>query len=147
MHEPPPDIPERRGQSRELIDRLLSEREELLVLYCRVAGLEPYPKQVAASPLLQRFCQVLVDYTAAVHFEVYGRLAEGQERRRAVLDVAEEHYPFIAETTEQVVRFNDLCTGAEGAEPLPRELSRLGEMLASRFEHEDQVFTALFSRA
>lgn len=141
-----PVTPERRSQSRELIDRLLTEREQLLVLYCRVAGLEPYQRREAVQPLLERFCQVLVDYAAAVHFEIYGRLAQGQERRRAVVDVAEEHYPWIAETTEQVVHFNDLCSAQGVVDGLPEELSRLGEMLATRFEHEDSVFAALLAR-
>ncbi|MEK7840613.1 MAG: Rsd/AlgQ family anti-sigma factor, partial [Pseudomonadota bacterium] len=58
---------ERRGGTQLTIEKLLAERSEMLTLFCRVAGLEPfehYRGKIPAKELLQEFCQVLVDYLA-----------------------------------------------------------------------------------
>ena len=89
----------------------------------------------------------MVDYTAMGHFEVYQRIIEGKERRRAAKDVAREVYPAIAETTDFLVDFNDKYDDYEGTaedvEMLAGDLSRLGEIIAIRGELEDQILAAL----
>ena len=96
---------------------------------------------------LSVFCQIMVDYTAMGHFEVYQRIIEGKERRRAVKEVAADVYPAIAETTDHLVDFNDKYDTIESsqidAETLHEELSRLGEIIAIRSELEDQILAAL----
>ena len=100
---------ERRERTREMIDKLLAERTQVLVKFCQVAGLEPYTpdKHKPVLARLQEFCQLLVDYSAFGHFEIYDRIANGEERRVQVLGVAEEVYPRIVETTSAAVAFND----------------------------------------
>jgi len=140
---------ERRSRTREIIDNLVAERQELLVSFCRLAGVEPHPQDKPAGVALKEFCQVLVDYSAAVHFEVYTRVAEGKERREPVLRIAKESYPRIAEITQRAVDFNDEYADADDdplSGPLQEDLSRLGEELALRFEIEDRLFNALLSR-
>src|ERR1043165_9410629 len=101
----------RRGGSREMVRKVLSERTEMFVLYCRLAGLTPYQgkpvKTNGVHELLQEFCQVLVDYIAAGHFSLYERIISGTERRKEVADLAGDLYPRIAETTEAALAFND----------------------------------------
>ena len=66
------------GGSHTVIDKWLSERQELLVLYCRIAGFSPYDKKDHALPdqlQIQNFCQLLMDYLSAGHFEVYDDIA------------------------------------------------------------------------
>ena len=53
-----------------MVDSLLAERQEMLTMFCRVAGLEPYSPGKPVVDLLQESCQVLMDYTAFGHFEV-----------------------------------------------------------------------------
>ncbi len=149
----PPGSPttaaERRDNTRMVIDNLLQEREQLLVLYCKVAGLEPYTEQTPVERMVGEFCQILVDYVAAVHFEVFSRLSEGSERRRSVLDAADRNYDYVAETTQQAVDFNDKYDGGDAEHlkhSLPADLSHLGEVLAERFEKEDEVFSALLDK-
>ncbi|MDZ7751878.1 MAG: Rsd/AlgQ family anti-sigma factor [Gammaproteobacteria bacterium] len=140
---------ERRDNSRMVIDNLLQEREQLLVLYCKVAGLEPYTEETPVERMVGDFCQILVDYVAAVHFEVFSRLSEGSERRRSVLDAADRNYDFVAHTTQQAVDFNDKYDGSDAEHlkgSLPGDLSHLGEVLAERFEKEDEVFSALLDK-
>ncbi len=140
---------ERRSRTREIINGLLAERQDLLVSFCRVAGLEPHRENKPVNMLVKEFCQVLVDYAAAVHFELYTRVAEGKERRGQVLKIAQESYPTIAAITQRAVDFNDKYEGSSGdavADTLAEDLSKLGEELALRFELEDELFRALLER-
>jgi regulator of sigma D len=140
--------PERRQRTRQLVETLLREREQLLVLYCRVAGLEPYHRHRGEhlASLLRDFCQITVDYVAAVEFELFSRLSAGRERRQDVLRTAEACYPGISSSDDVVLAFNDKYESLDEArllETLPGDLSRLGDTLAERFELEDRMFQAL----
>ena len=146
-------VNERRAGTQKVIAKLQAERTEMLVLFCRVAGLETYsdnPRRVpAAQPvqeILQEFCQILVDYIATGHFGLYERIASGQERRRQISDLAAELYPRIAESTQIALDFNDKydcedhCTNLGS---LQNDLSKLGEILAQRIEWEDKLIKAM----
>jgi len=140
---------ERRTGTRQMIDSLLAERQEMLIQFCRVAGLEPYTPDKPVVDLLQDFCQVLMDYTAFGHFEVYRRISDGFERREKVKDAAKVTYPRIAETTELAVAFNDRydnSTHELKLEKLPTDLSTLGEEMAVRIELEDKLIEAMLVR-
>jgi len=136
---------DRRGQTREVIEHMLAERQEMLVLLCRVSGVEPYhtpPDRID----FEEFRQVLTDYIASAHFGLYARVADGTERRRGVVEVALRNYPRIAEITSEVVDFTeryDLREDHPLPEDLPAALSRLGERLAERIELEDELIAAL----
>ncbi len=141
---------ERRGRSQELMTKLVAERTQMLVLFCRLAGIESYsPENKSVQELLQEFCQILVDYIAAGHFALYERIIEGTERRREIVGLAENLYPRIAQSTDAALDFNDKydcdehCRVLDG---LPQELSRLGEQLAGRIELEDRLLAALTRR-
>ena len=61
---------ERRAGTHFTIEKLMAERTEMLTLFCRVAGLEPFEHhrgKIPAKELLQEFCQALVAYLAAGH--------------------------------------------------------------------------------
>lgn len=136
---------ERRSGTHEMIDKLLAERQEVLVIFCQLAGLQPYSHR-DDSELLQKFCQLLVDYSAFGHFEIYERLIDGRERRARVVAVAREVYPRIAEATEVAVVFNDKYDAADhdlDLDHLDADLSKLGEELAIRIEMEDRIVDAL----
>ena len=140
---------ERRTNTQDLIDKLMKERQEMLVLFCQVAGLEPYRRSDSLDNLLQSFCQVLIDYTAFGHFEVFGRISEGNERRTGVVRVAEEIYPDFVLASEAAVAFNDkydLSDHVLELDHLPEDLSRLGEELAVRIELEDQLLSSMLAR-
>ncbi|MCB1758280.1 MAG: Rsd/AlgQ family anti-sigma factor [Gammaproteobacteria bacterium] len=138
--------PDRRMQTRQMVDKWLRERQQMLVLYCQLAGLEPYTPDCSSKDLLRQFCQVMVDYIAFGHFEVYNRIGQGEERRADVLKVAEEVYPKIAQVAEISVAFNDKydTQGSDGhLDELDEDLSSLGAELANRIELEDRVVQAL----
>lgn len=147
-----PNGVERRAQLHNTIASLIKLRQDVVVSYCQLAGVSSFAmrniESHSVSPdQLRSFCQIMVDYTAMGHFEVYQRIIEGKERRRAVKEVASEVYPPIAETTDYLVDFNDKYDSFEGTaddvEMLASDLSRLGEIIAIRGDLEDQILAAL----
>ena len=143
---------ERRERTKQTIAKLLRERQQVLVLFCQVAGLEPYTpdKHKPVLARLQEFCQLLVDYSAFGHFEIYDRIGRGEERRAHVARVAEEVYPRIVETTNAAVAFNDKYDPSDhplSLERLAADLSMLGQSLATRIEMEDRLIAVLLERA
>jgi regulator of sigma D len=133
---------DRRSNTQVLIDKLLEERAKMLVLYCRAAGLDADPPGNSVAKTVQEFCQLLVDYIAAGHFTLYERIVNGEERRQRVAEVADDIYPDIAATTGAALDFNDKYEHPEKVnddEQLARDLSALGEQLASRIELEDKL--------
>jgi len=133
---------ERWGGVSELIDRWLKERQELLVHYCDLSGENDFSQTEALTEKFVRLCEVLVDYVSAGHFEIYEQLIqEAREFNDGGLELAAKVYPRIEQTTEIALNFNDRLNGQSLSEAQVRELfdelSRLGEVLESRFEMED----------
>ncbi len=140
---------DRRSGTRSLIDGMLSQRQRMLVLFERLAGVEPYADEMPSDMLLQEFSQILVDYIASGHFGLYERITQGTERRRGVVKLAEELYPRIADTTQVAVEFNDIYEKSNGqkvSEDLTQLLSKLGEELAVRIDLEDQLISEMLGR-
>lgn len=143
---------ERRAVSRELTDKLIVERTEMLALFCRLAGVDPFENTKnlgTAQKLLQEFCQVLIDYIAAGHFSLYERIVNGTERRAGVAQLAEEVYPRIAATSEIALDFNDKYDCEDHCDLTPQfldDLSKLGEELAGRIELEDRLLARMLER-
>ncbi len=137
---------DRRSGTRSLIDKMLGERQRMLVLYERLAGIEPYADELPNDELLQKFSQILVDYIASGHFGLYERITKGMERRSGVVKLAEDLYPRIADTTQVAIEFNDVYEKSNVKDiggDLTQILSKLGEELAVRIELEDQLISEM----
>jgi len=146
---------DRRARTRREIKKLISERNEVLALYCNLAGCDG-SKITSAEDIeaenLQEFCQLLIDYIATGHFELYSRISEGKERRHEIVSLADTIYTRIEKTTALAVEFNDTYDGVhsftdELKSKLPSQLSILGEELATRIELEDQLINTLLTPA
>lgn len=138
--------PRRRHESRRRIDNMLDERQQTLVMLCKVSGRPPYGSGEQRKDLLPEFCQILTDYIALAHFVLYERISEGQERRSKVLEVAREIYPEISATTDAAMDFSErFAEGANGMDDqgLQQQLSQIGEHLAARIELEDKLISAV----
>lgn len=128
-----------------LIDRWLHERHELILAY---DALGEAPGTLSSSrKALQQFCEILVDYVSAGHFEVYEQLtseakAFGDERG---LELAKQIYPRIDVITEAALAFNDRCDKGDcsDAAVLAAKLKGLGGLLHERFELEDCLIEVL----
>ena len=146
MQQPSQVSTERRYAAQTKHDTLLESRAATLSLYTQLAALRPFKPDQGIQLVIQEFCEALVDYTASAHFQLYRFIDEGTERRQNVLKISESIYPNIADTTQQILDFNekyDCEDHCDNLGNLDSDLSRLGEILADRILYEDQVIAAL----
>lgn len=139
---------ERRTHTRAAVERLLEQRQQMLVQFERVSGVQPFDDDAPGAESLERFVQLLMDYIAAGHFGLYQRITEGTERRKAVIDAAERVFPKIAATMDRALDFNDAYDTTDKSAPfdaLSDRLSRLGEVIALRVELEDELLSAMLA--
>ena len=146
---------DRRSRTQKEIKQLINERNEVLSLYCNLAGCdgsEAMKTENIEPQILQEFCQILIDYIATGHFELYRRITEGEEKRKDMISLADTIYPRIQQTTQIAVDFNDMYDGGNDytdilKSTLQDNLSKLGEELATRIELEDKfIYTLLATK-
>ncbi|WP_218311218.1 sigma D regulator [Alteromonas antoniana] len=138
------------GGRHTIIDNWLHARQMLLIKYCELAGLSgghdqaPQSHALPDASAIDAFCEAMMDYLSAGHFEVYDMLvnddAEGQALKQKL-------YPEIAVTTDSALTFNDAYTDAVSAEQASQfdtDLASLGETLEVRFELEDQLIGHMY---
>ena len=138
----------RRPQTAKMVAELLQEREQVWALFSELSGMKPFGADGALAAKVQEFCQILIDYISLGHFGVYRRIIDGTERRRRALETAELVYHRIEDATDVALAFNDKYEGLDQTalgESLEQELSRLGDVLLTRFELEDQLVESLMS--
>lgn len=137
---------ERWGGVNKIIDRWLEERQQLLVQYCALSGLESTNMtEELRGDKVKELCQILVDYVSAGHFEVYDQLIkEGREfQDKEALKEAGGLYNTIDKTTEKLLDFNDKYQETDDLSSIDADLSRLGETLETRFAAEDRMIAVL----
>lgn len=138
------DTQERWGGVHLLIDRWLAERRELVDAFEAINHKQSAP--VANAEALQVFCELLVDYVSAGHFEVYEQLMDEAEAfgDRRGLDLARQIYPRLEAITQAALAFNDRCDNGDCQDgSLSREIEALGSLLRERFELEDCLIEVL----
>jgi len=136
---------ERWGGLHLMIDRWLQERHELVLLFEGLNSDQHAP--AANADDLKGFCELLVDYVSAGHFEIYQQLL--QEARtfddQRGLELARKIYPRIEAITQIALTFNDHCDNGDCRESksLQKELEQLGQLMEERFELEDCLIEVL----
>lgn len=142
---------ERRTRTKKEIKQLISERNAVLSQYYNLSNhVEAYDDAETLQELLQEFCEVMIDYIATGHFEIYRRIEDGVERRYEIMELSDKVYHKIINTTKVAIRFNDLYDISNKMSPemikkFPQQLSDLGEHLAMRIELEDKYINTLLS--
>ncbi|MBF8778484.1 sigma D regulator [Pseudomonas fulva] len=135
---------ERWGGVHKLIDRWLAERQELVEAYSALRDTKPAFADKAHNG---SFCEILVDYVSAWHFEVCEQLVSEAKAfgDQGALGVAEQLNPRIDDITQIALAFNDNCEKGEctDAERFARKLAELGSLLDERFELEDCLIEVL----
>lgn len=137
------------GNVDKLIRHWLKERQELIVLYCKVDGLKEFtPQSTPIGVKVQALCQVLIDYVSAGHFEIYHQLMrEAEEFNDDYKALITSIFPKIEESTTLALEFNDRYASVELCEKsmqtLARDLNALGMVMVERFELEDQLISSL----
>jgi len=133
-------------QLRHAVPELLEERRQLLVDYCKLAGMPHAADDPHWRRRLAHFCQLLMDYASLWQFEIHDLLIKTQDHHRRAVEMLRKHQPAILAASDQALAFNDRYeAAAQGHDwsDFDDRLSRLGEGLASRFDAEDQVLAAL----
>lgn len=132
-----------------LISRWLKERQELILLYCKVDGLKQFIQQDTPINIrVQALCDVLIDYVSAGHFEIYQHLMrEAEQFKDDYQATIDRILPRIQESTELALDFNDRYSSADLCErnmsELAKDLNNLGVRLVERFDLEDQLIDSL----
>lgn len=137
---------ERWGGVHKLIDRWLAERKQLVQQYTELR--DASENEQVTQTTLESFCDILVDYVSAGHFEVYEQLIREAEefQDQGGLALARQLYPRIETITQSAVEFNDHYgrAGSDGDRGLMYErLLHLGAFLHERFELEDCLIEVL----
>ena len=130
------------GGVNSVIHKWLVERQELIRLFCALTGEESDRPTFLRS--LETFCEVLVDYLSAGHFEVFTELEnEAKTFDERGLQLVNALYPYLEQSTELALCFNDRCEQLKVSHrdfgKVREELSYLGESLTDRFQLEDQL--------
>ena len=124
----------------------LAERSQLIILYCKLTG-NRNQQNLPETEQVNQFCDILIDYVSAGHFEVYEQIVNACETNGpSSLQLLEKLYPQISETTDIVVNFNDKYSQfseKEELKNLDNDLSLLGEAIARRVELEDSLIETL----
>jgi regulator of sigma D len=142
------------GGSLTAIDNWLEERQRLIVCYCELAALPPFDKKAGNSlpdlADIQHFCQLLMDYLSAGHFEVYDQIvAQHATNGQNSHQLADALYPKIAKSTDMALEFNDKYAEADNSslsKNFDRDLSALGQALVERFDFEDELIQTLHTK-
>ena len=137
---------ERWGGVSSLIDNWLQERQGMLVSFCELGEMHDFDSQnTVHRERLKSFCEILVDYASAGHFEIYDQLVkEGQELKDSSgLEAADNLLQTIDASTEIILDFNDKYLETDDLRTLANDLSRLGESLAARLSAEDTMIEVL----
>ncbi|MGB2078448.1 MAG: sigma D regulator [Vibrio sp.] len=136
------------GGSSDVIDHWLETRQDLIVEYWKVAGVQSCQTKKAITGLptpseLQDFCQHLVDYISEGHFKIYDRvMREWQATGFTPTKEIDETYFKIVATTEPILDYTDKYAEVGEDDELAEfndDLSKLGEVLEDRFEREDEL--------
>lgn len=149
--QPPHD---RRARTRKEIKQLIAERNNVLSQFYNLASQAEQQTDNDQTEdileMLQEFCQDLVDYMATGHFEIYRRIEDGDERRTEMIGLADEIFARISKTTQIAIDFNDLYDiskdfDVEVLKDLSKQLTVLGENLATRIDLEDKFINKILS--
>ncbi len=137
------------GGNNKVIDTWLEERKQLLVQYCQLAGLPPFEAEDNSLPereSIASFCEILMDYISAGHFEMYDKITEECPHADKAKALAEELYPQISGTTDKALTFNDHYANLDEHAEMRNfdiNLAQLGQAMEERFALEDKLIHTL----
>lgn len=132
-----------------LVQHWLEERRRLIYLLCAIHGIRGLTFEgVPVHHRVQKFCQVLMDYISAGHFEVYRALVrEARGSHRENPELMRKILEQLEDSTDEALAFNEDFDSPEHCQAmlhlLPARLSQLLEKLEERFALEDQLIVSI----
>lgn len=138
------------GGQNQTIDNWLQERQDVLVSYCHLIGVQPVGQIEQSLPEerdIKRFCQLLMDYLSAGHFEIFDNIIKQcDEKGPKDKENAQAIFPKLNQSTDVALAFNDRyaeCLPNDLDDDFELQLSALGRTLEQRFTYEDQLLAML----
>lgn len=122
------------------IDNWLNERQELLILLYKLLKVHPFHDENLESDaeILQNFCQILIDYVSAGHFEIFEQIAEASKYTNNP-GLNRDLLVNILRTTVVAMDFSSKYEKGDDSTKFKQDLSILGEALAKRMDWEDDL--------
>jgi len=142
-------LTERVGGNNHFIDHWLLVRKHLLVAYYNLVGIKPGKGSYMRlnEKALDDFCQRLVDYLSAGHFNIYERIV-GEMEGDSPLLATNKIYPLLEANTQQIMDIYDSslenAIDDDNCMAFQKALSSLGEALDARFTLEDRLIVLAF---
>jgi len=130
------------------VDNWLAERSQMIVQFCKLSGYRNQA-ELPESEQINGFCDILIDYVSAGHFEVYEQIVNNCDiNGPSSIELLNSLYPNISKTTDIVVDFNEkyskILVDKNGkGSSFDADLSLLGEAIAQRVELEDDLIDTL----
>ena len=128
------------GNTDKIIENWLKERQELFILFYRLLKVHPFDEEYLESDveILQDFCQILIGYVSAGHFEIFEKIAEANEYTNNG-GLNRDLLVNILKTTITAMDFSNKYENSLDYTELKQDLSKLGEALAKRMDLEDAL--------
>ena len=129
--------------------QLLEERRQLLVYFCRAAGLNTAGEAhvvVDQLAVLKPLCQLLMDYYALWQFEIHDYLTETGALYPHALAELQQASEILDQSRVIAVAFNDKYdfeSRSLNTNGLENDLSVLGEEIAQQIGVEDRIIRAM----
>ncbi len=137
------------GGNNDPVDHWLQDRRDLLVSYYHLAGLKPNKDCFMAlnEKALNAFCQCLVDYLSAGHFNIYERVIK-ETAQDDSLRATSQIYPALQANTSALMKIYDThlenAINHDNYHEFQTVLSRISEILEARFMLEDKLVQLAF---
>lgn len=131
------------------INELVAERQQLLISFCRLAGLDTGAEVPVSSDRpgeLKALCQVLMDYYALWQFEIHDRILASETQYPGAMDELKRATSQLDESRTIAVAFNDKYDPEGHAlhmDKLEHDLSLLGEEIAQQIGLENRIIHAM----
>lgn len=131
------------------LSKWLQERQECIVTLHHLCSYRPFTpaKTTCILPILNEFCELLMDYISKGHFEIYEKLQLTTEQQAGIASKMEACWlANLLATTGTCLDFNDKYELTSHLGQLETDLSTLALQLAQRLELEDKMIS-IYSQA
>ncbi|MGE3318324.1 MAG: Rsd/AlgQ family anti-sigma factor [Candidatus Berkiella sp.] len=130
------------------IAKWLLERQECIVTLHHLCSYRPFnpAKTACILPILNEFCEKLMDYVSRGHFEIYEKIQEVIEQNSQISQTMQENWlSSLLASTGACLDFNDKYELTSHFGQLENDLSELALQLAQRLDIEDKMI-AIYSQ-
>jgi len=137
---------ERQEHFRQTAKSLIESRTQALALYKDVMSYQPFDDSSTFREILEDLCEMLVDYTGKVHFNLLNNIQDDYELDDNILALTADISHQLVDNTQQILDFHDLYNSdvkETHMEKLNQSLSELGEIIADRITLEDKIISII----